>query len=401
MKATARISAAVLTAALLVASCTGSGGGRAPSFRGRTLVVGVIAPLSGDSARIGEGVRDSVDVAVRQTVGRRFGRWRLVVRAEDDADQPDLGAQAATRLVADPQVVAVVGPVSSAVARRAVPILAAGNILTVSPGNIDRDLTLGPDSGGRSRPHHNYFRVIANAGAEAPFAADEVSRTLGAQKAAVVHDDSPFGRSSGAAFRERFAADGGNVSTTEAVKAGDADMGPALTGLEAASPDVVFFAGGGAQAALVARQARDRHLPAALLVAAGGPEGEVPPLAVAELEGARVVYPGAPAASLPGAPAFLTAYRAAGLAGDPSFYGPYAFDAASAILHGLRRTLAGRTELTPSVRQALIGAVQAIQAVGATGRIAFDEFGDTTARVLTVYRATGGTWQPERTAELR
>ena len=73
----------------------------------------------------------------------------------------------------------------------------------------------------------------------------------------------------------------------------------------------------------------------------------------------------------------------------------------SAILHGLRRTLAGRTELTPSVRQALIGAVQAIQAVGATGRIAFDEFGDTTARVLTVYRATGGTWQPERTAELR
>jgi branched-chain amino acid transport system substrate-binding protein len=387
--------------ALLVTSCTGGGGGgRASSPGGRSLVVGVIAPLSGDSAGVGTGVRNSVDLAIHQAVGKKLGRWRLEVRAEDDADQADIGAQAATRLAADPRVVAVVGPLSSAVARRAVPILAAGNVLTVSPGNIDHDLTLGPDNGERHRPHGNYFRVIANAGNEAPVAADDAARNLGAHNAAVIHDDSSFGRASAAAFRDRLVADGGTVAVTEAVKAGDADMGPALTAAAAAGIDAVFFAGGATPAAVIARQARERNLAVPLLVAVAGPDAALPPLPATELDGVRVVWPGAPAARLSGAPAFLAAYNAAHDGEDPSFYGPYAFDAASAVVHGLVRALAGRSTVTPAARRALIAAVQGIDAVGATGRIRFDEYGDTTDRVVTLYRAVGGTWQPERTAAI-
>ena len=286
-------------------------------------------------------------------------------------------------------------------ARRALPILAAGNVLTVSPGNIDRDLTLGSDNGARHRPHGSYFRVIANADNEAPVAADDAARNLGARNAVVIHDDSSFGRASAAAFRDRLVTDGGKVAATEAVKGGDTDMGPVLTAAAASGADTVFFAGGATPAILLARQARGHNLTVPVLLATGGPEGAVPPLPAAELEGVRVVWPGAPAARLPGAPAFLAAYGAAHHGEDPSFYGPYAFDAASAVVHGLARALAGRSELTPTLRRTLIEAMQDIQAVGATGRIAFDEYGDTTDRVLTVYQAVGGTWQPERTAELK
>ena len=34
---------------------------------------------------------------------------------------------------------------------------------------------------------------------------------------------------------------------------------------------------------------------------------------------------------------------------------------------------------------------------GATGPVAFDEFGDTTTKVLTVYKVTGGKWVADKT----
>ncbi len=36
---------------------------------------------------------------------------------------------------------------------------------------------------------------------------------------------------------------------------------------------------------------------------------------------------------------------------------------------------------------------------GATGKVAFDEFGDTTTKVLTVYKVEGGKWVADKTGE--
>jgi branched-chain amino acid transport system substrate-binding protein len=36
---------------------------------------------------------------------------------------------------------------------------------------------------------------------------------------------------------------------------------------------------------------------------------------------------------------------------------------------------------------------------GASGKVAFDEFGDSTTKVLTAYKVSGGKWVPEKTGE--
>ena len=36
-----------------------------------------------------------------------------------------------------------------------------------------------------------------------------------------------------------------------------------------------------------------------------------------------------------------------------------------------------------------------------TGKVAFDEYGDTTSRVLTVYQVDGGAWEPVNTEEFK
>ena len=38
---------------------------------------------------------------------------------------------------------------------------------------------------------------------------------------------------------------------------------------------------------------------------------------------------------------------------------------------------------------------------GATGKVAFDEFGDTTTKVLTVYKVEGGKWVADKTGRVQ
>jgi branched-chain amino acid transport system substrate-binding protein len=48
-------------------------------------------------------------------------------------------------------------------------------------------------------------------------------------------------------------------------------------------------------------------------------------------------------------------------------------------------------------QDALLRNVGSYQAAGATGNIAFDQYGDSTNKVLTVYQVTSGKWVPAQT----
>jgi branched-chain amino acid transport system substrate-binding protein len=45
--------------------------------------------------------------------------------------------------------------------------------------------------------------------------------------------------------------------------------------------------------------------------------------------------------------------------------------------------------------------VQDVGIDGVTGRVTFDEFGDTTTRILTVYKIDGQAWKPQKTDEFK
>ena len=46
-------------------------------------------------------------------------------------------------------------------------------------------------------------------------------------------------------------------------------------------------------------------------------------------------------------------------------------------------------------------AMASVSFEGATGKVAFDEFGDSVSRVLTVYAVTDGAWAAKKTGELK
>ena len=68
--------------------------------------IGVIAPLSGDLSALGLGIKNSVDLAIRQAnESNAVPGWKLELAAEDDQATPDVGKNAATKLSSDDEVV--------------------------------------------------------------------------------------------------------------------------------------------------------------------------------------------------------------------------------------------------------------------------------------------------------
>ena len=118
-------------------------------------------------------------------------------------------------------------------------------------------------------------------------------------------------------------------------------------------------------------------------------------------EGDLCTSVGAPTDDLESAAAFVEAYKAANYQDSYSAYGAYSYDAANVIINAMAKVLDGKTELTPELRKAIVAEVQKTNFDGVTGKVAFDEFGDTTTRVLTVYKVTNQQWTAVKTDEFK
>src|SRR4051812_36209444 len=126
--------------ALTLAGCSSSGS----SSGTHVAKIGVVAPLEKGLTQFGRGIRNSVQAAVNEANARKaLAGWKFEVKAEDDSSDPTTGEAAARRLVADGNVIGVVGTYNSGVAAKVAPVLDSAGIVMISPGNTDPTLTLG------------------------------------------------------------------------------------------------------------------------------------------------------------------------------------------------------------------------------------------------------------------
>src|SRR5207237_2332594 len=118
-------------------------------------------------------------------------------------------------------------------------------------------------------------------------------------------------------------------------------------------------------------------------------------------EGDYATSVGAPTDQLPTAKAFVDAYNAAKYPDPYSAYGAYAYDAANVIINALAQVLPDQKKIDDALRPKIRQAVQDGSIDGVTGKVSFDQFGDTTTRILTVYQVQSGAWKPLKTEEFK
>ncbi len=400
------VGTSLLVASLALAGCGTRGGSDSGDTGGssdnKIAKIGVISPLSGDLAALGKGIEHSVDLAIKQAnESGAIPGWTLELAAEDDQATPDVGKNAATKLASDKDVVGVVGTLNSSVAQSVQPVLASANITMVSPANTNPSLTQGADfATAPKRAYPNYFRTCTTDSIQGPFAARYLYEKAGIKEVATVHDKKTYGQGLVDAFSKEYTTLGGKIVAAETINPDDDKYDAVISKIKPSNPGAVYYGGEYPQAGPFSQQMKAAGLNVPLMGGDGIYSGEFIKLAGSTATGDLATAIGAPTDTLPSAKDFVAAYDAAGYAEPYEAYGAYAYDAANAIINALKVSLKDAAS-AEAARQGTIDAMSSVSFDGVTGKVAFDEYGDTTSRVLTVYQVDGGAWKPVNTEEFK
>ncbi len=214
---------------------------------GSPIVIGLQAPLTGDLAFEGNGMKQAVQMLVDQTNaagGLNGQQVQLIV--DDDKGDPKESSLVADRMVSK-KVMAVIGSYSSTATEPASATYDRAGILQITPSATATRLT--------THGYKMFFRTCFPDDRQGLFAVLYMQQVLGAKNVAILHDNSTFAQ--GLANDTKTYADKAKLPIVyfDAINPQDQDFTPVLTKIKQANPDVVYFTGYFAQAGLLLKQA--------------------------------------------------------------------------------------------------------------------------------------------------
>lgn len=392
MRATRLLTAACLALAMAASACGDGGGGGETDGDEKVVKIGFIGPLTGSLGAFGEGMYKSAALAVEQAnAANKVPGWKIELTARkdsDDAADAKTGGNAATAMVSDTRVAAVIGTLNSSVAQAVQPILDTASIAMVSPANTNPTLTLGQEWQTKpARPHASYFRVVATDREQGQIAAQYAYDTLKRRRAVVMHDKKTYGQGLSGIFSDAFKKLGGQVADTIEINPGEGDYKAAVTRARGRNPDIIYYGGEFPEAGVVIKNMGELGLKAPEVVLLGGDgivDKKLIEIGGANATGMYATLVGASASLLPAAKSFVDGYKAKYNAEDYSAFGPPTYDSANIIIEALAKVLADVERVDTATRTAIIEAIAQTKHAGALGETAFDEYGDTTNRLLTI-----------------
>jgi len=274
-------------------------------------------------------------------------------------------AQVMPKIVADPQVIGIVGASFAGELFKAEETAEPAGLVVVSGS------AKSPGFGGR---HYATFnRVIAHDQIQGQAAARYLKNTLKATKIVVVDDgNEQFG-----VPVAKIARDGlGDLAIgTASLDPAGPDIAGVLSTVKTTAADAVYFAGSPALAGNVLTQLRQSGYQGVFLEAEAFNTARILQTASPEVaKGALLMCTCAPATIDDG---FTAAYRAA-FKTDPTTFAPETYDATQILLRGIARGERTRAQMTQYVRT--------YTGVGITKPIAFDQNGDVVGQPTFVYK---------------
>lgn len=206
---------------------------------GEPLQIGVLQALSGDIAPLGLAQIRGLELALEKR-GNTLLEHPVALQIEDTGCTSEGGANAALKVIADPQTVAIYGTTCSAAAATASQAMSAAGLTMISGNNSAPFLT---SIGGIAAPdwQPGYFRTANNEEDAGRIAAEYAYKVLGVRKAATIHDNDIYTMGLTSIFRASFEELGGKVMLSTAVNKGDQEMLPVLEAVSHSQAELLFF----------------------------------------------------------------------------------------------------------------------------------------------------------------
>jgi branched-chain amino acid transport system substrate-binding protein len=330
-----------------------------------TIKIATQSPLSGGQAAFGEGIKLGSQLAIEQLKGpvEKLG-FKVELVPYDDQAKPDVGVANAKNIIADKDILVVIGHLNSGVAIPSSEVYKDGQLAMVSPANTnpkvtDRNLSIVSRICGRDDVQGEVGAVFA--------------KSLKVKTAYVIHDKTTYGQGVAEFFRDNAKKLGIEVVAFEGTEE-KSNFDPIITPMKAKKPDLVYFGGMYDQAGPFFKQAREKGVTAKLM----GPDG----LDASELAkimgktGVGLYYTTAagPVKLYPKAQDFAKTYKAK-FNKDPEPYAAEAYDSTAIALKAIEAAIKAAGGKVPA-RESVAVQIRKSKYSGITGNIEFDEKGD-------------------------
>jgi branched-chain amino acid transport system substrate-binding protein len=387
MKRSVRVIAIALAAAALL-SITGCGGASQAQSAGgsggteagsKTVKIGFAAPLTGDNAVYGLGMQRAVTLAIEEANASSAAKAKGItfqLQAGDDAGDPKQAVNVANSLVADRDVIGIVGHFNSGCSIPAAPVYLQAKMAMVTVSSNPQLTAVG---------YANVDRVVAKDDAQGSYAGD-LALKLGYKNVALIDDSTSYGQGLASEFKKTFVEKGGTIVYSEAIQPKDVDFSALVTKLAYKKPQAIYYAGAHSEGALLTRQMKTNGLKVPML---GGDMLYTPEfIKIAGTDNAAgdiATALGLPLDQQPKGKEFASKYQAK-FNRAPEAYDSYAYDAARCIIQAVVSGGETRAAVMDGVRKGTLSD-------GVTGVVSFDGNGDNKVQVISAYKVTGSEWK--------
>ncbi|MDQ6919781.1 MAG: branched-chain amino acid ABC transporter substrate-binding protein [Candidatus Dormibacteraeota bacterium] len=401
-----KVMALPIAGVLALAACGGAAGSGGSTIKG-TITIASDYPASGGEASTGIPEQQGVAFAVSQH--SNIKGFKIVYKPYDDAvngvHDPQKGAQNAADMAGNTQILGMVGPNNSNVAKAIIPILAPVPLAMISPANTNECLTkpfpyCNPaPSELRKGSTNNYFRIAGTDDQQGPAMADYAYNSLKFTKVAVFSDNETFGVGVANNFVKRWTQLGGTV-----VNNGGQQQGFDAKNTSNFDPFINAAKNGGAQAIYIGATTGNKpcvfraQMKGILDVPLLGPDGFA-------LDPQCIKDAGANAAGIYGTTAgsdptqskdqavkdSLAAYKKVyPKSTDIATYTFQSYDSALVMLDAVGRAIDANGGKLPSRAQVRDAVAKTKNFKGMTGTWTFDGNGDITTPVFSYYQSDPG-----------
>ena len=356
------------------------GGSSASGGANQTYKIGFIGALSGPNAQLGINERNGAQLAVAQANASGKNKFKIALDLQDSEGDPAKAPAAATALITNPQIIAVIGPAFSGESKAVNPSFCSASppmpIVTASASNAEL----------QNQGNKCWHRIIANDFVEGSQGADWLARTA-AKKVYVLSDLSAYGAGVAGTMAKELKAKGVTVVASGVDGTTTKNYNPIAQTIAASGADAMFYGGYDAAGALLAKSLVAAGFKGRTVTGNGGKDSVFTAGSGAAGNGWFFTCGCQDATTAPAAKAFTTAYTAK-FKTPPSTYSPEAFDAANLLIDSIAKASANG----PATRTSVLTALNAEDFQGITTQIKFAANGEvqSTSLIVNLFQQKNG-----------
>jgi len=406
------------TAVFAFAACSSSGGSAAPAGSAGasagagasgapagdtskgTVNIAIELPQQGSELAASQPIINGIKLAVKEAGGAAGGykidipQSAIFDDAKDGVHDPQTGAQNMGNIVTLDDVIAVIGPLNSSVAKVQIPISNEAGLLQCSPANTNEGLTK-PEFGAldirKANPTKiNYVRVVTTDDNQGPAAAKFILEVLKKKAVYIIDSTDTFGKGIADNFQKYLEANGGTTVARDGAPKGTSDYSGLMTAAAAKNPEAIYFGG-------VTADGGARILKAAVAAGLGdipfiGPDGIYDGssktadsfLNLAGDDAKNSYATAAAVGDFPGREEFASKFKAE-YNTDPTGYSATGYACAQVVIDALKRAAPATDMKTLRENVRVAGVDPSVKYTSVIGDFNFDANGDTSQKIISFY----------------